>query len=117
MDLATLGKMAGAPVPGSGTEPDSDEGMEGLIPVPLSSLAQPDETEKMQAPGVGDAITMEVEAKVVRVDGETAYIQPTAINGNELGQQEEPATDTAPSMDEQANGLQNELQKNGGFPS
>jgi hypothetical protein len=99
-------------------EPDADESMEGLIPVPLDSLAQPDEGEKMQAPGEGDAITMQVEATVTKIDGSTAYIKPTAINGKQLdaAPDTDEETDQGPPPEQQPAGLSDALKQNGGFP-
>lgn len=54
------------------------------LPVPVASLAQPDDTEQMQTPAEGDTVTLQVEATVVRIDGETAYIKPLSVNGNPI---------------------------------
>jgi len=60
------------------------------FPVPLDALNQPDDQEQMQTPAVGDSITIQVDAKILSVDGETAMIQPTAINGKPLEDAESP---------------------------
>jgi len=65
--------------------------------VPLASLAQPDEGEQMQTPEVGDPVTMTVEGKITRVEGENAYVTPSAVNGREVEQ----APASAP-MDEES---------------
>ena len=62
----------------------------GELPVPLSALAQPDDAEQMQTPAAGDSVTLQVEAQVVRIEGETAYVRPTTINGNPLEADAEP---------------------------
>jgi hypothetical protein len=113
MNMNDLSGLRGKIPPMPDAEPDGDEG--GLIPVPLASLSQPDEGEKMQAPGEGDAISMQVEATVARVEGDQAFIKVTAINGKPLDDEaEEAATDEAPSMDDQAAGLNAMLKENGG---
>lgn len=55
------------------------------LPVPLGALAQPDDAERMVTPEPGDAVTLTVEAKLVRVEGQTAFIEVTAVNGETLG--------------------------------
>ena len=80
-----------------GPNPDAaNEASEGF-PVPLSSLAQPDETEKMVTPAEGDTVTLQVDATIVSVQGETAIIKPTAINGKPIEGEggEAPATPEA----------------------
>ena len=52
------------------------------IPVPLSSLGQPDDKEKMQTPVEGDSVSLQVDATIVSIQGDTAFIKPTAVNGN-----------------------------------
>ena len=54
------------------------------IPVPLSALAQPDDKEQMQTPAEGDTVSLQVDATIISVQGETAMIQPTAVNGQPL---------------------------------
>lgn len=69
-------------------EPDMDEQSGGSMDmcVPLSSLGQPDEQDNMQAPAVGDPVTMTVEGSISRVEGPNAYITPTAVNGQKIEQ-------------------------------
>lgn len=65
------------------------------IPVPLDALSQPNEQEQMEAPEQGDSGTMQVEFTVSRIEGETAFIRPTAINGKPIeGSAQEEATET-----------------------
>ncbi len=68
------------------TEPDMDD---GTVCVPLASLAQPDDQEKMNTPEVGDSVSMQVDAQVVKIEGDNAYIKPTSINGNSLSDNDE----------------------------
>lgn len=72
-----------------GDEPDGDEGQSGEIPVPLSSLAQPDDKEMMQTPQAGDSVDFQVTATISRIDGEMAYVIPQAVNGQPLDEQGE----------------------------
>lgn len=88
-------------------QPQDDAAVGQEIPVPLSALAQPDDQEQMQTPEPGDEVDMTVSAKITRVEGQTAYIQPTAINGNPLGaqgeeQDEQPDADAQEGSDLQA---------------
>jgi hypothetical protein len=59
----------------------------GGIPVPLASLAQPDDTEKMNTPAEGDSVSMQVDATILSIQGDVAIIQPVAINGKPLGEE------------------------------
>jgi hypothetical protein len=59
----------------------------GGLPVPLKSLAQPDDKEALQTPMQGDSVTMQVEATIDRIEGDMAYITPTSVNGNPLGEE------------------------------
>lgn len=56
----------------------------GEIAVPLAALAQPDDQEALVTPGQGDAVSLQVDAQVVRVEGGMAFIKPTAVNGKPL---------------------------------
>src|SRR6185369_3097782 len=61
-------------------------GAMGDFPVPLSSLAQPDDNEAMQTPAVGDEPEVLVRLKINRIEGEQAFVTPLAVNGKELGE-------------------------------
>lgn len=78
------------------------------LPVPLSSLAQPDDTEQMQSPAQGDTITFTVEATISRIDGETAYVKPSSINGNPL---DESADETQNPDEAEGAGLRQEAEQ------
>jgi len=56
----------------------------GGLPVPLASLALPDDKEQMQTPAEGDSVSLQVDATIVSIQGDTAFIKPTAINGKSL---------------------------------
>ncbi|HTI69669.1 MAG TPA: hypothetical protein VMF06_06870 [Candidatus Limnocylindria bacterium] len=53
--------------------------------VPSGTLAEKDETGQAVSPGVGDTVTLTVEAKVNRVGGSNAYLTPLKINGTPVG--------------------------------
>lgn len=81
------GPSMGAPAGGQ----DTDEGCpEGCIPIPLAALAQPNDKEMMQNPGEGDAITFQVDAIIDSINGDTAYVKPSAVNGTPLEPDAEP---------------------------
>lgn len=64
--------------------PSAPPPMPTELPVPLATLAQPDDQERLQNPGQGDVVQLQVEATVLRIEGDTAFIQPKAINGQTL---------------------------------
>lgn len=77
----------------------------GCQEVPLASLAQPDDTEQMQTPGVGDSGTMQVDYTIQGVNGQMAYVKPTAINGKPMEEDEgEDGQDGEQSPDDQGEG-------------
>ena len=86
---------AGTDVPGIMTpEPPTTDAMNQIC-VPLVSLAQADDTDAMQNPEVGDAVTLSVEGTVDRVEGSNAYVTPTAFNGTKVETPEAPMNDDA----------------------
>ncbi len=98
--------MGGSPTPpmggGMGASQDGDGDADGCppgcLPVPLDSLAQPDDKEQMHTPGEGDSGTMQVDYTVEGVNGQTAYVKPSAINGHQLDEGE----DNQPNPDDEA---------------
>ena len=85
-----IGGGKGPPVgpgpPGGDTGDDSggtgaDQGDNKLY-VPVSSLATPDQGERMQTPEVGDSGSLQMDYTVESSGGDQACITPTAINGN-----------------------------------
>jgi len=74
------------------------------ISVPLSFLAQPDDQEQMQTPAKGDTGSMTVDYTVLDIQGDNALVQPSAVNGNDLGadQAETPDPDAQEGSDLQA---------------
>lgn len=86
------GGMSSAPTSQTPEEPgDSQE-----LPVPLTALAQPDDQEAMQTPSVGDSVSFQVDATITRIEGDQAFVKPTAINGTPLDN-----TDKSPTPDDQ----------------
>lgn len=52
------------------------------ICVPVSALALPGEKDGQNtAPAIGDTVDLTGTAKVTRIEGDKAYLQPTEING------------------------------------
>lgn len=64
--------------------PDEAAGGMGEVCVPLASLAQPDDQEQLQTPAAGDVVSVQVDATLTRIEGENAYLKPTAVNGKPL---------------------------------
>lgn len=60
-------------------KPEQPSGME--IPVPLSSVAMPGEDDKMQSPEQGDPVQFQVEGKISRIEGDTAFVAVESVNG------------------------------------
>lgn len=87
-----------------------DQSQDGAVQaVPLAALSQPDESDSMQTPQVGDAISMTVDATVVKITGDTAFIRPTAINGTSLNADQN-ATTPESTDDDTEDSLQNAAQ-------
>lgn len=92
-----MDNMNNMPMGADNDEPDPDDapgygsggggGGLGELPVPLAALAQPDDAEKMQTPAAGDTVSLQVDATVTRIEGELAYVRPTAVNGNPLDEE------------------------------
>ena len=90
-------------IPEEGSEPMPMQAMPpmatpGEVAVPLKSLAQPDDKEQVQTPAEGDAVNFSVDATVTRIEGETAYVKVSAVNGTPI---EDEAAEPAPDMDMQ----------------
>lgn len=69
--------MSGSPA-GADAKPSSSPNLDSI---PLDTLQMPDESEQMQPPEVGDEVNYTVTGKVVSIEGGTAKVQKTAING------------------------------------
>ncbi len=84
---------------------------EGELCLPVSFLAQPDDNEAMQTPAEGDTVSIQVDATVTRIEGDNAYIQPKAVNGNELKAQDEGTPDAESQDASEGSGLRQEAQQ------
>jgi hypothetical protein len=73
-----------AAAPAAAPEMKSNE-----ICVPTSALAMPDEGEQLTNPEEGDIVTLQVEGKVSRVEGDKAYVTPSSVNGQDVGAEED----------------------------
>lgn len=77
--------------------------------VPTAALAMPDDTEQMNAPEVGDAVSYTVDGKVTRIEGDKTYVEPEMVNGKPMAEEApEAPVDEMASM-EQAAGEQGYL--------
>lgn len=85
--------------PGASGAPEDAKAPPAPISIPLSYLAQPDNEEQMQTPAKGDTGSMTVDYTVIDIQGDMAVVQPTAVNGNDLGAGEE--SEPEPDPDEQ----------------
>jgi hypothetical protein len=80
--------------------------------VPISALQMPDDQEQMQPPEVGDEVNYQVAGKVVSIDGDTAQVKRTSINGQPVddGSDTAPDNDQDPNEDADEKALQTEAQ-------
>ncbi len=49
--------------------------------VPVAALQQPDDTEALVTPEVGDLVSYTVEGRVTRLDGDAAVVTVESVNG------------------------------------
>jgi len=92
-------------------EPDPEDANEAAEPgeaapvgelcVPTQALAMPDEQDQLATPEPGDVVTLQVEGKVSRVEGDNAYVTPSSVNGQPIGEKK-PAEPVAPEQQDQA---------------
>lgn len=52
--------------------------------VPLSALASADESNSMELPAVGDRVSYSVDGKLVRIEGDRAFIKKESVNGQDV---------------------------------
>lgn len=108
----------GSPVPamlGGGQDQGEDEQPPSEIPIPLAALSQPDDQEQMQTPKQGDSVDFQVTATVSRIEGDCAYVVPSAVNGQPLGDEGDEQTPD-PDVQEESD-LRQQAQGMSGGPS
>lgn len=71
--------------------------------VPLADLSIDNQT-----PAEGDTVDFAIEAKVTRIDGDMAYVQPVSVNGQPVSpEQESPQEDNSePSFNDSGDYMQ-----------
>ena len=52
--------------------------------IPLAALSQPDDSDQLTQPEVGDAVDYTVTGKVTRIEGDMAYVMAEAVNGQDV---------------------------------
>lgn len=102
----TMPEMDAAPVvPDSAGRVDS---------VPLDLLSQPDEQEAMTPPAVGDKVAYSKEGTVTAINGGTAIVSVTHVNGQALPGADEPdgdeATDPMEGLEREAQAMDDQNQ-------
>lgn len=107
-DLGGGGASGGPPM---GMPPDAAPEMSGppagSYPIPVKALAQPDDQEAMQTPAQGDSVSFQVDGIIQSIQGEMAYVKPSAVNGTPVGDKgNEPNPDD--DMAQEGAGLQQE---------
>lgn len=65
-------------------DPAEEAGEPGGMEIPLDALGQPDDKDQINPPEVGDTVDFSVSGKVTRIDGTTAFVQPSTINGKDV---------------------------------
>lgn len=68
--------------------------------IPVVELAQDDGSGQSTPPSQGDTVTIEVEGTVQSVDGDTASIKITKVNGQDVPDAEDQADGGADEMSE-----------------
>ncbi len=92
-------------------KPDTTEPQMGAeeVCIPLKALSQPDDSDVMVTPEAGDSVTFSTDAVITRIDGENAYLKPSAINGQPIGKDAAPeAPEGMEAPDTEGDGLREE---------
>ena len=84
--------------------------MERDIAVAAAAVAVPDENETLVAPEPGDVVTVTIEGRVSRVDGEVVYVAPELANGEPMPAHQEEATGTEGDLDREGRHLRRDLE-------
>jgi hypothetical protein len=74
--------------------------------VPVAALQQPDDSEQLVTPEVGDAVSYTVEGKVSRIEGDKAYVTVETANGKPIADEKE----NEPNADDGYAALQQEAE-------
>lgn len=74
--------------------------------VPVSALQQPDDTEQLVTPEVGDAVSYTVGGKISRIEGDKAYVTVETANGKPIADEPE----NEPNADDGLAALQQEAE-------
>lgn len=99
----------GSDLPPPAASPAMPDSLGRVDSVPLELLSQPDEKEAMTPPAVGDKVAYSKEGTVTAINGGTAVVAVTHVNGQALPAAAEPdgdeATDPMEGLERQAQAL------------
>jgi len=76
--------------------------------VPVAALQQPDDSEQLVTPEVGDAVSYTVEGKISRIEGDKAYVTVETANGKPIADEAEKepnADDGYAALQQEAEGM------------
>lgn len=76
--------------------------------VPVAALQQPDDTEQLVTPEVGDLVTYTVEGRISRIEGESAVVTVESANGKPIQSEapaEAPEADGLAALENEAKGM------------
>lgn len=95
-------------------KPAPEQG-ERKIYVPLQALAQPDDSEQLQAPEIGDTGSATFDYVVESIEGDMACIRPVSLNGTDLEAEKKEAEEapSEPSLEDQEADIQKNLDNGG----
>jgi hypothetical protein len=74
--------------------------------VPVVALQQPDDSEQLVTPEVGDVVSYTVEGKISRIEGDKAYVTVETANGKPIADEKE----NEPNADDGYAALQQEAE-------
>ena len=75
--------------------------------VPVAALQQPDDSDQLVTPEIGDAVSYTVEGKISRIEGDKAYVTVETANGKPMADKtaEQPADDGLAALQQEAEGM------------
>lgn len=77
--------------------------------VPVAALQQPDDSDQLVTPEVGDLVSYTVEGKISRIEGDKAYVMVETANGKSIDDEknETPDEDNAgyAALEKEAEGM------------